>query len=102
MAELTATIRVRGEFKEGLDPHSLGDLLNDAINREAHVLQAGGFTVCGVESSVPGTEGGKLDPRTGIEDPRRLCSHCGRYLGYTHASECDRDGQVELEQTVAN
>lgn len=102
MAELTAVVRVRGEFRDGLDPHALGDMLNDAINREAGVLAAGGFAVLGVESSVPGTEGGRLDPRTGVEDPRRLCSHCGRYLGYTHAAECDRDGQVELEQTVAS
>lgn len=101
MAELTATIKVRGEFKDGLDPHTIGDLLNDAINREARVLQAGGFTVLGVESSVPETV--NLDPRTGLEDqPRRMCSHCGRFLGYTHSPECDRDGQVELKDTIAS
>lgn len=102
MEELTAMIRVRGHIKQGLDPHALGDLLNDAINREATVLQAGGFTVMGVESRVPGPEDPRIDPRTGIEAPRRLCEHCGRFLGYTHSAECDRDGQVELEQTVAS
>jgi hypothetical protein len=100
VAELTATIKVRGTAKDGLDPHRLGDLLNDAINREARVLQAGGFTVLGVESTVPETA--NLDPATGIEDPRRMCEHCGRFLGYTHSPECDRQGQVELKDTVAN
>lgn len=100
MAELTVVVKVRGHVRDGQDPHVLGGLLNDAVNRQARVLQAGGFTVLGVESSVPETA--NLDPATGLEDPRRLCEHCGRFLGYTHSPECDRSGQVELKDTVAS
>lgn len=100
MAELTATIKVRGDLKEGFDPHTLGELLNDAINRDARFFRAAGFSVFGVESSVP--DAAQLDPRTGIEEQRRLCDHCGRFLGYTHSPECDRAGQVEMTDTLAN
>jgi hypothetical protein len=100
VAELTATIKVRGDYHKGRDISDLADMLADAIHREARVLQAGGFTVMEVNATVPETA--NLDPSTGIEDPRRLCEHCGRFLGYTHSAECDRDGQVVLKDTVAS
>lgn len=99
MPDLTVTIKVRGNYRDGLDQTAVPGMLKDAMYREARVLQAGGFSLQDVDVVVG--EDPVVNRATGIEDPpRRMCQHCGRFIGYAHSPECDRDGQVELKDTV--
>lgn len=97
MADVTATIRVKGTYRDGLDPEDLVQKLSDAIERESRVLEVGGFKV--EECSVTLNADPSLDRRTGIEEPqreyqRRRCLDCREPLGHGHLSTCRYNGVV--------
>lgn len=101
MADVTATISLKGVYGDGLDPEELVQKLTDAVERETRILQAGGFLVedCTVRVSAPPS----LDRRTGIEDQpgglqptgqRRRCLDCHEPLSHGHLEACRYNGVV--------
>lgn len=96
MADVTATITLKGDYRDGLNQEELVTKISDAIERESKVLEVGGFKVEECKVVVNGDPA--LDPRTGIEEPRsyqrRLCLDCREALGHAHLSGCRYNGVV--------
>lgn len=103
MGDMTANISLRGNYRDGLDPDHLAQLLDDVIQRESRVMKAGGFELTECKTVVNADPA--LDRRTGIEEAtshngieptgqRRRCLYCHRPLGHGHVDECRFNGVV--------